>query len=187
MVKNYYLISDAAKMVEVESHVLRYWEEELQLPIKRNELGHRYYTPADIEQFKEIKELKESGMQLKAIRMTLQNGQVMPITITSAKSLSERQETKEEKSQRLIWLLQQMIADTLRDTNRELCDDIKDNIMKELDYQFRLQEERDDIREEDRMKRENEHYEKVDELIRNKSRRTFSKDKDTKRKRHSFF
>ena len=40
----YLLISDAAKEVRVESHVLRYWEEELRLPIKRNELGHRYYT-----------------------------------------------------------------------------------------------------------------------------------------------
>ena len=37
------LISDAAKKVQVESHVLRYWEEELKLPIKRNEMGHRYY------------------------------------------------------------------------------------------------------------------------------------------------
>ena len=27
-----YMISDAAKMVDVEAHVLRYWEEELELP-----------------------------------------------------------------------------------------------------------------------------------------------------------
>ena len=45
----YLLISDAAKQVKVESHVLRYWEEELHLPIKRNELGHRYYTKEDVE------------------------------------------------------------------------------------------------------------------------------------------
>ena len=36
-----YLISDAAKQVHVETHVLRSWEEELGLPIKRNKLGHR--------------------------------------------------------------------------------------------------------------------------------------------------
>lgn len=35
--EDYVLISDAAKEVEVESHVLRYWEEELNLPIRRNE------------------------------------------------------------------------------------------------------------------------------------------------------
>ena len=37
-----YIISDAAKMVDVEAHVLRYWEDELELPIARNEMGHRY-------------------------------------------------------------------------------------------------------------------------------------------------
>ena len=48
-----YLISDAAKRVQVESHVLRYWEEELKLPIKRNEMGHRYYTEDDIRRFQD--------------------------------------------------------------------------------------------------------------------------------------
>ena len=35
----YLLISDAAKQVKVESHVLRYWEEELHLPIKETSWG----------------------------------------------------------------------------------------------------------------------------------------------------
>ena len=61
MEQTYYLISDAAKQVQVESHVLRYWEEELGLPIKRNELGHRFYTEEDIARFISIKSLKEKG------------------------------------------------------------------------------------------------------------------------------
>lgn len=73
----YLLISDAAKQVKVESHVLRYWEEELHLPIKRNELGHRYYTKEDVERFKEIKSMKERGLQLKAIKMILRMGSWM--------------------------------------------------------------------------------------------------------------
>ena len=70
------LISDAAKRVQVESHVLRYWEEELNLPIKRNELGHRYYTDKDIERFVQIKTMKERGLQLKAIKMILKDGKL---------------------------------------------------------------------------------------------------------------
>ena len=50
-----YLISDAAKVVQAEPHVLRYWEEELELPIQRTELGHRYYTEEDIQTFQNIK------------------------------------------------------------------------------------------------------------------------------------
>ena len=75
-----FLISDAAKQVSVEAHVLRYWEEELKLPIKRNELGHRYYTEEDIRRFMEIKDLKERGLQLKAIRMVLKNGKLDRLT-----------------------------------------------------------------------------------------------------------
>ena len=36
-----YTISEAAKVMEVEPHVLRYWEEELGLDISRNSMGHR--------------------------------------------------------------------------------------------------------------------------------------------------
>ena len=64
----HYLISDASRKVDVEAHVLRYWEEELELRIGRNELGHRYYTPFDIQLFLKINELKSKGLQLKAIR-----------------------------------------------------------------------------------------------------------------------
>lgn len=66
-----YMISDAAKLVDVESHVLRYWEEELDIEIPRNEMGHRYYTDYYIQVFKKIKELKEQGFLLKAIKIAL--------------------------------------------------------------------------------------------------------------------
>ncbi len=66
-----YIISDASKLIEVESHVLRYWEEELGIVIPRNEMGHRYYTDYYIELFKRVKELKDGGFQLKAIKMLI--------------------------------------------------------------------------------------------------------------------
>ena len=65
---NYYQIADAAKKVNVESHVLRYWEDELQLPIERNKQGHRLYTDEDLSRFLYIKELKKEGLQPRAIR-----------------------------------------------------------------------------------------------------------------------
>lgn len=66
-----YMISDAARKVNVEAHVLRYWEEELELSIPRNEMGHRYYTEEYIHLFRQICQLKENGYQLKAIKMLL--------------------------------------------------------------------------------------------------------------------
>ena len=67
----HYLISDASKKVDVEAHVLRYWEEELELDIPRNEMGHRYYTDLHIRLFRQVKNLKEKGYQLKAIKHAL--------------------------------------------------------------------------------------------------------------------
>ena len=63
-----YTVRQAVTMTGVKSYVLRYWEEELDLRIGRNELGHRYYTPFDIQLFLKINELKNRGLQLKAIR-----------------------------------------------------------------------------------------------------------------------
>ena len=63
-----YTVRQAVEMTGVKSYVLRYWEEELELRIHRNELGHRYYTGYDIQLFLNIKELKKRGLRLQAIR-----------------------------------------------------------------------------------------------------------------------
>jgi len=69
--KKRYSISDAAKQLEVEAHVLRYWEVELGLRIDRNAQGHRFYNAEDIALLQHIKYLKEHGFQLKAIKLIL--------------------------------------------------------------------------------------------------------------------
>lgn len=66
-----YSISEASRLLEVENHVLRYWEEELELTIPRNELGHRYYREEEIQLLNCIKELKNKGFQLKAVKEVL--------------------------------------------------------------------------------------------------------------------
>lgn len=193
------MISDAAKMVSVESHVLRYWEEELKLPIKRNELGHRFYSAKDVERFCKIKELKNKGLQLKAIKSLMeQEGKaqsksslaIFPVQSNNAvakaknedivSSMSEEVE-REEKRKRLQFLLQQFISDALRENRQEICTDIKECVLKEIDYQFRLQDEKADEREKNRLAAEEERYKHFDELLCNRTRR---KIKD-KRKRHS--
>ncbi len=71
MTEQIFIISDASKLLEVEPHVLRNWECELKLPIKRNELGHRFYTQKDISTLQMIKKLKEHGFSLKHIKLLL--------------------------------------------------------------------------------------------------------------------
>ena len=170
-----YLISDAAKRVQVESHVLRYWEEELKLPIKRNEMGHRYYTEDDIRRFQEVRDLKEKGLQLKAIRNVLmreeQEGMKRHVVmVNKGEFMPVPEESREAKSLRLQQLLQNMIAEAVRSNNREMCDDIKESILKELDYQFRQQEEREEERDGQQIRRQEEYYRQLDELLRVRSK-----------------
>lgn len=66
------MIKDAVKELKIEAHVLRYWEEELNLNIKRNSMGHRYYDDKDIRLFKEINNLRENGVSLKDIRLAIE-------------------------------------------------------------------------------------------------------------------
>ena len=170
-----YLISDASKLVQVESHVLRYWEEELQLPVKRNEMGHRYYTESDIQEFREIKKLKEQGLQLKAIRMVLKEGKIIPLPVGKPTVV-----TQDDKAERLQYLIRKLIGDVVEECNEKLLQDLSHNMVKELDYQFRLQEEREEQRENRQMLLEEEHYKQLDALIRN------HRTKPSRKKAHSF-
>lgn len=233
-----YYISEASKKVEVEPHVLRYWEEELKLSIERNEMGHRCYTGKDIETLRRIKQLKEQGLQLKAIRLVLHGDsgnifgggyvreertekeslssghrqemradneiareekaenesmhnkeieeKVEDMVMKKAKkymvTMSKGKETvlempedgqelkeyeepldddREKKAKRLQYLLQHMVTDAVKSANKEMCTEIKESILKELDYQFRQQEERD----QERRRLDEEHYRKIDEMI----------------------
>ncbi len=202
MMQTMYFISEAAKEVKVENHVLRYWEEELNLPVRRNEQGHRYYTKEDIERFVYIKQLKEEGLQLKAIRNVLEKqgaveeekgmdklgrkkGTPQLMILNSNKLKPQREfeacidEDKQEKAYRLQMLLRAMVAEAVSDNNRELGNEIKEIVQKEMDYQFRMQEEREEEREKRRTERENEHYARIDELLRVKN--------SGKRKKHSLW
>ena len=94
-----YLISETAKLVQVEPHVLRYWEEELGLSIKRNEMGHRYYTDKDLEIFQKIKELKKEGLQLKTIKEKLHEKDGIPQVEEhriSGEGITKQQKTEPE-------------------------------------------------------------------------------------------
>ena len=80
-----FMISEAAKQVSVESHVLRYWEEELDLKIGRTEMGHRYYTKDDIQLFCCIKKLKDEGMLLKDLKPLIPETSKNPPEIKSSR------------------------------------------------------------------------------------------------------
>lgn len=185
MSETHYLISDASRKVDVESHVLRYWEEELEMNIPRNEMGHRYYTDFHIRLFKQIKELKEKGYQLKAIKAALarsletEGEVVVPSDVLEEdvvavlKECTEKENVKykdmddrelttmiaEERAEQFKVILGQMIGQAIEENNEKLSQDISrmvnERVLKEVDYLMRVADER-----------EEERFRQLDETIR---------------------
>lgn len=226
-----YIISDASKQVDVEAHVLRYWEEELPLEIPRNEMGHRYYTEENIKLLKNIKVLKDQGFQLKAIKMVLpelmnaseskldymlglkeelnqkvleeesrasmhteEKVKIEAEKVTSEaepeqskfnksarllafvnpqKSVSESEITaisadagthvsvavSEDKLQQFQVIMTNIVSQALAENNpqlgQEISEKVSDNVLKEMDYLVRMQDEKEEQR-----------FKKLDETIR---------------------
>lgn len=103
MSEYHYQISEASRLLAVEAHVLRYWEEELGMIIPRNEMGHRYYTEEHLRIFSQVKDMKERGYQLRAIRAIL-SGEEVPepcITEVPLKKAKEHpmEDTKDHRPQ----------------------------------------------------------------------------------------
>ena len=93
-----YTVTQTAEILGVRASVLRYWEEELELRICRNEQGHRYYTGNDITLLANIKELKKRGLALRAIKELIPRiSRTAPGTTASKVKLLEDEQPESEK------------------------------------------------------------------------------------------
>lgn len=179
-----YMISDAANLIQVESHVLRYWEEELELDVPRNEMGHRYYTEENIRQFEQIKKLKEEGYQLKAIKMLVHNQN--PDMETDCADVSEQKNEKTDhalsahmhtapeplektgaglsKLEQFQLMMNDIVRAAIAENNQALgqavSSQVGEKVIKEMNYLMR-----------DREEQEEERFRKLDETIRTHQKR----------------
>lgn len=203
-----YMISDAAKMVDVESHVLRYWEEELEIEIPRNEMGHRYYTDYYINVFKKIKELKEQGFLLKAIKIALpeimEGNDVAGIKIMTEEDMARSElimnngrnelaagnnetvvsisgnEDKQSKMEQFQLILGSIVTNALQENNKSLTDEMSRNVSDSVikEMDYLLR-----LKEE----REEERFKKFDEMVRGLQKENKKTAKKNGEKKRRFF
>lgn len=71
--KLYYSIGEVAKMFDVNTSLIRFWEKEFEvIKPKKNKKGNRMFTPKDVDNFHLIFHLvKEKGYTLKGAKETL--------------------------------------------------------------------------------------------------------------------
>lgn len=180
-----YMISDASKLLGIESHVLRYWEEELDIVIPRNEMGHRYYTDFHINLLKNIKKLKQQGYGLRAIKMMIsdpknESDSTRVRNLPSVNSYPEnRLEVKEssadaklEQFQKIMdGIVAKAMQESTKNLGKELSEDVSQNVLKGMNYIMRVQDEKEEAR-----------YKKLDELMRSRQKKESRKEKKSRQK-----
>ena len=73
--KMFFRIGEAASLVGVENHVLRYWESEFRMRPQRSASGQRMYRRKDLEKFLRIKSLvHDQGFTIAGARQALKDG-----------------------------------------------------------------------------------------------------------------
>jgi len=150
----HYMISEAAKRVNVETHVLRYWEEELLLTIGRTEMGHRYYTEEDVQLFQCIKELKEQGMLLKDLKS------LIPDILRVKKQRDLKKEVVKEAVEQpapvtKLGKLQEALLENNKILEATISLAVSQAVIREMDFLLQAKEQQ-----------EEERYKKLDHLIR---------------------
>ena len=72
--KLFFRIGEAAELIGVETHVLRYWETEFKMRPQRSGSGQRMYRRKDIQKFLRIRHLlHEQGFTIAGARKSLQD------------------------------------------------------------------------------------------------------------------
>lgn len=182
-----YMISDAADKLGIEAHVLRYWEEELELEVPRNEMGHRYYTEEWICTFDQIRLLKKKGYQLKAIKMLIHNqnqsdtekfvidleNEILSFEGQTENAQIVRADRTEAslKMEQFQNLMTDIVKNALAENNQQLglavSEHVGEKVIKEMNYLMREREEQEEAR-----------FRKLDETLRSRQKKLKDK-KDT--------
>lgn len=144
-----YSIKDLSKMTGIKITTIRKYENDFDLVIPRNEMGHRYYTDKEIAVYKQIKKMKDKGASTELIKNILeksvdvieQKEQAMELVtidrLTGAELkevmlkqmgdiMQEREENLKREFERMLQDQEQKIREQIKAENQRLMDYIEE-------------------------------------------------------------
>lgn len=71
VLKDRYTITELSKNLSVTDHALRYYEKEFKMYVPKDKRGRRYYTPDLANIMYQIKNMRDEGLEIKAIKKIL--------------------------------------------------------------------------------------------------------------------
>lgn len=203
--KEFLSVKDVAEMLETEAYVLRFYEKELNLDIRRNNKGHRVYTLEDVEMFRKIQDMREQGLQLKAIETIVHDSsgeaketyeQLSSITLSAVAPVKSNDivdiditSAEDEKVKQFSFLMKDMLKQALVECNQQSKIEMQETIKREVDNAV---EEKVSKYQEAQDEKNEEYYRKLDETMREiqKMRKEMSQAKEepiNKKEKSSFW
>lgn len=172
-----YSIKEASEALGLENHTLRYYEDELGLTIPRNSIGHRYFREYDMKVFRDIISLKEQGLQLKAIRDTIQSyynpadgddwqetsETYMQVTATLEERKFDITDTSNAKVEQFRLMMKQTFVQAIYENEEELKSELNHHIKYKIEEDMKEELEKIETMYEEKDK---ERYRKLDETMR---------------------
>lgn len=94
ILKDRYSITELSEALNITDHALRFYEKEFGLRIPKDNRGRRFYTPQLANVMYQIKDMRDQGLELKAIRKILEDQNIIqesavPIPFNPAIPISE--------------------------------------------------------------------------------------------------
>ncbi len=176
---DYLTVKDVSDMLDTEPYVLRFYEKELNLHIKRNAKGHRVYTMENVEMFKQIQDMREQGLQLKAIEgivhdsnqeaketyeqlSSIQMATVTPLKKNNITAFDITDEDHDKVKQFSV-MMKDMFKQALSEYNEQSKIEMKEGIKEEVN--LAVNQKISQLEEKQNEKSE-EYYRKLDETMR---------------------
>ncbi len=78
ILKDRYSITELSEALNITDHALRFYEKEFGLKIPKDNRGRRFYTPQLANVMYQIKDMRDQGLELKAIRKILEDQNIIP-------------------------------------------------------------------------------------------------------------
>lgn len=203
--KDFFSVKEVAEMLGTEAYVLRFYEKELNLDIRRNSKGHRVYTLDDVEIFRKIQDMREQGLQLKAIETIVHDSsgeaketyeQLSSITLAAVAPVKNNDivdiditSVEDEKVKQFSFLMKDMLKQALIECNQQSKVEMEETIKREVDTAV---EEKVSKFQEAQDEKNEEYYRRLDETMREiqKMRKEISEAKEesiSKKEKNSFW
>jgi len=84
ILKDKYSITELSEALNITDHALRFYEKEFSLIIPKDTRGRRFYTKDHANLMYQIKAMRDQGLELKAIRIILENENIIHEQISSS-------------------------------------------------------------------------------------------------------